>query len=456
MHRRLVSGLALGAGLAAVACTERPQEQALQGPSTMADVIPAACNPNAFNSLINNYFSPSKASEVRGYKDAMIAALSAEPEQTETAKDQGFNILREISLAAKAATQPPALTGSQLAVEVLECIYPSLNTDVIKSRPGPDFFVKALTRDGGGFDVRGGSDPAGPVQAFGGNPLVVISGVAPQTTSTWDGSLTGRVLFYGERDAVSGYHWDVVPRAAVFDPALIFTTCVDDQPDLNQPGDPTLMLSESGVGILAFVPADHIGCGDAFTPVSASSRFNLLRHLASLGRTLLVPQPAAAAAVMPGVVGGSAKGAKSLFDVDAVAAVDLSVFQQPPKQVKLGEQFTVIFQAKTPRPELKTVNGTTITVTGVNNNGVPTVLVLDPDGDGQQGEFECGGPTLPPCAVTTTSATINGREVHGIAQFFIRVTNSPGALKFLATGDVDQRDGQNVNGTSTNKFNVKP
>lgn len=458
MNRRLVSGLALAAAVAAAACTEQPQEQSVQGPSSTAAVIPAACDPNAFNSLINNYFSPTKAQEVRGYKDLMIAALSANPEQTEQAKDQGFNILREIGLAARAATQPPASTGSQLAVEVLECIYPSLsNTDVIKSPPGANFFVNALTRDGGGFDVRGGTnDPTGPVQAFGGNPLVVVSGVAPQTTSTWDGSLTGRVLFYGEPGAVSGYHWDVVPRAAVFDPALIFTTCVDDQPDPNQPGDPTLMLSESGVGYLAFVPADHVGCGGAFTAVSASAgRFNLLQHLASLGRALLVPQPAAAATVMPGVVGGSAKGAKSLFDVDPVAAINLSVFQQPPKQAKLGEQFTMIFQAKTPPPGPKTVNGTTITVTAVNNSGVPTVLNLDPDGAGGQDEFECGGPTLPPCAVTTTTATISGSEVHGIAQFFLRVTNSPGGLKFLAEGDVVQRDGV-VTGTSTNKINIKP
>jgi hypothetical protein len=456
MNRRLVPGLALAAGVVTAACTERPQEQSLQGPSSTAAVIPAACDPNAFNSLINNYFSATKAQEVRRYKDAMIAALSADPAQSETAKDQGFNILREIGLAARAATQPSASTGSQRAAEVRECIYPSLsNTDVIKSPPGPTFFVNALTRDGGGFDVRGGqNDPTGPVQAFGGSPLVVISGVAPQTTSTWDESLTGRVLFYGEPGSTSGYHWDVVPRAAEFSPELVFTTCVDDQPDPEVPGDPTLMLTESGVGVLGFLPADHVGCGISFAPISAG-RFNLLHHLASLGRTLFIPEPAAAAAVMPGVVGGSAKGAKSHFDVGQVSTLSVNFVagKTPPTPDIFGTYPATTFPVAAtisatvnslPQP----VFGTCVYLTGRNNNGAPTQLRSTTVGQHEDCTSPPGGDrkALSVLAAPNTSTT-------SIADFGQVGVTKTGRITITVTADVLDRAGF---GAISVTSNVKP
>jgi hypothetical protein len=457
MNRGLACGLTLAAGLAVAACSERPQEQSLQGPSTVANVISPPCSPtNVFNNLISGYFENPQKQTVSAHRDTMLAAVDAG--NLTLAQRKGFDILAEIADAAKQSPQPPAATGSQLAVETLECMFEDLDDpDVIEAVPGADFFTDALTRPGGGFEVRGGvGDPTGPVLAFGGNPVVAIAGIAPPEPASetwWDESLGDqRVLFYGEPGEASGYHWSVVPRDAVFDPALVVTTCVDDKPDPDEPGDPTLMLSETGVGVLAFTIADYIGCGTAFVPVSASSgRFSLLGRLASLGRELFLPTPASAAAVMPAVVGGSARQVKSLFDIKSVSTVALSVFQQPPSKGKVGVQFVVKFQAKTPPPSPQTVNGTSITVRGVNNNGTPTALFLDPDGAGPLQRFKCGEPNLPTCTVTTKSVG----DVHGLAEFFLSVTKS-GAIKFLATGDVDGRENQQVLSTSTNKMNVGP
>ena len=457
MDRRLISGLALAAGLSVTACGERPQEPSLQEDSgTLSNVIPAACSPNSFNSLIAGYFENPQMQLVKNEKDAMIAALQAN--NGGQAKLHGFNILREISSRSKAVPQPTPATGSALAVEVLECIYEDLrDRDVIEATPGPGFFTKSLDRlAGGGFEVRGGEgDPTSIIRAVAGGEI--ISGVAPpepetaaelETAAWWNESLDGqRVLFYGEPDeddptAPQGYHWSVVPRAAEFAPPLVFTTCVDDAIF----GDDAFnaMQTESGVGVLAFTLADYI-CVVSDEIGASTGQFGLLPRLASLGRKLFLPQPAAAAAVMPGTVGGSAKTAKSLFDVETVDAVQLSVFEQPPKTVKLNTPFTVQFQAKTTErgPNQKTVNGTLVRVVATNNNGVPTTLKL-----------HVGGTAVPcgenGCEVTTTSTDAG----NGIADFRLSVT-STGAVILVASGEVNQRQVQ-VLGTKTNKFNVKP
>ena len=191
---------------------------------------------------------------------------------------------------------------------MLECVFTSLaDANVIEQLPGaPDatFFVEELG-NGGGFGVRNGSgDPTGPVQGV--KDGIVIAGIAPPApvnATSWNASLgTQRVLFYGNNTATAGtYHWAVVPRASTFDPELVVTTCVNDE--LNG-GDPNLMLTESNVGVLAFSDATYIGCGLA--PVAAATpagRFDLLGHLADLGRKLL-PEPAMATVVLPGTVAG--------------------------------------------------------------------------------------------------------------------------------------------------------
>jgi hypothetical protein len=164
---------------------------------------------------------------------------------------------------------------------------------------------------------------------------------------------------------------------------------------------------------------------------------------------LLLPEPATASVALASLVGGSKRG-QSKFDVKPVPDVVLSVFQQPsPNPVKKNEFFTVKFQAKEPGQNGVPVNGTAISVVAVNNNGTPTALFLDPPGSAPP--FKCGEPGLPTCTVVTN--TVNG--VSGIAEFRLSSTKS-GALKGLAAGDVVGRTGETVEGTATNKLNVKP
>jgi hypothetical protein len=220
----------------------------------------------------------------------------------------------------------------------------------------------------------------------------------------------------------------------------VVTTCVDDE-DFN---DPTLMLTESGVGVLAFVDATYIGCGQP--PVSGASAggFDLLRHLGNVGRMLL-PQPAVATVVMPGMVGGSAKGVESVFDTDPVAEIVLSVFQQPtPNPVKKN----AFFHGQVPGEgvgrdwrgcEDRQWNGDQCGRS--EQQRVPMALTLDPAGDAPP--FSCGKPGLPTCTVITTSVG----DIHGLAEFVLS-SASTGALKLFATGTVVDRDGV-VQGTST-------
>ena len=417
----------------------------MQGPSSLENLA-VSCTPNSFNSLINGYFvnGSEEWTLVRGYRDAMLATSDSG-----IARTNAFNILAEIASRSKDDPQPSAAAGSALAVEVLECVFDVTDEeDVIKPKPtSPDYFTAALSRtDGGAFEVRGGPDDLpDPVRAVLDN--AVIAGIAPPDGGNWDASLNSphRVLFYGDTaSSSSDYHWSVVPRAASFDPALVITTCVDDA--ITQDG--TLMLTETDVGALAFVDATYIGCGPLPVAGASTGRFDLLRHLGNLGRMLL-PQPAVATVVMPGLVGGSAKGVKSVFDIESVAEVELSVPpQQLPNPARVDVFFTVKFQAKEPGAGGKTVNGTAITVVGVNNNGTPTILTLDPPGTAVP--FQCGKSGLPDCTIVTTSVG----DVHGIAEFVLKVA-SPGALKLIATGDVVDRTGA-VQGTATKKFNVKP
>jgi hypothetical protein len=375
-RRPLLPGLALAAGLVLAACSEQPQEQDLQQHTAVGSLFPD-CNTNGFSSLIN-VFSGAQRERVRDYVDAMLEATT-----DLEAEENGFNILTEISAAAKVG-EPSASTISTLstlAVETLRCIVNVDDPLVIKDvNPNLDYFIEELDHAaGGGFEVRGGvEDPDSPAQAVKGG--AVISGIAPPEPADptwWDDSfgavpnLTERVLFYGvpsgdESDPTPAYTWSVVPHDAEFAPPLVVTTCIDDA-TLDDPF--SAMQTETGEGafdfVLAFVPADYICELDEV--VSSAGRFNLLGHLADLGRKLILPEPAAATVVMPGLVGGSAKGVKSEFDVDAVTNLDVSL---DPTSVKTLVVKTGNFDLEvTVMEDGRLVNGATVVASTAINSG---------------------------------------------------------------------------------------
>ena len=447
MDRSFLPGLALAAGLALAGCSEQAQEQGPQEPSLAATTraVSLNCDLDDVDDGIEDYFSGSQENTVEDYRDAMVSASTLA-----LARVQGFNILREIGIRSRSVPQL-ASTGSALAVEVLKCVFTTLNDlNVIEQVPASNFFVEELS-NGGGFGVRNGSgDPTGAVQGVeNGTVIAGIAPPAPVNATSWNASLaTQRVLFYGNKGTTAGsYHWAVVPRAATFDPELVVTTCVNDE--LNG-GDPNLMLTESNVGVLAFSDATYIGCGPL--PVATATpngRFDLVARLADLGRKFLLPEPAVATVVLPGTVGGRAGGVKSLFGPKSVGAARLSVTTQPPSRVKVGVPFTLRFQSSTPPPDPFAVNGTLVSVVATTNNGTPTALFLDPDGpSGPDQPFKCGESNTPPCTVPTTSVG----NTHGLAEFFISVTK-PGAYRFVVSGLVDQRQTE-VFGAVTNKTNA--
>jgi hypothetical protein len=404
MNRRVLYGLALAASLPMAACSDRPHEPSLGDSSTMASAIPAACSPNAFNSLIAGYFVPPQQQLVQGYRDAMIAQLSETPTDVDSARIYGYNILREIALRSKAVSPPSASTGSALAVEVLECIYEPLNTAVIEQVPSDNtFFIEELDRaHGGTFEVRGGDgDPPGPVQAAVDN--VVIAGVAPPSGVTWNDALNNqRILFYGDTaSSSSDYHFSWVPISAAFDPPLVVTTCVESE-------DPSLMVTEENVGVLAFVDATHIGCGAPPLSAGPTGRFELLRHFAALGRKLILPQPAVATMVLTSVVGGSAKG-RSLFDVDPVT--DLDVTPDPTRVSTLVVNSGTFDLEVTVMEDGRLVNGATVVLSTGTNSGAFNFIHEQSNGTCSEGtptavtgsgEFPTGTVTFNDLCITQT------------------------------------------------------
>ena len=438
MDRRLIAGLALAAGLGVGACSEQSQELAPPEYASVASFV-TPCNTNGFNPLIAGYFSGSQQQDVMGYAGAMFDALAAS--QAAAAETQGYNILREIASAAKATPQPPAATGSALAVETLRCIVEVTDTNVIKpASPGLTFFTTALDHDaGGGFEVRGGTDdPTTAVQADAGTPPVVIAGIAPPPGSDWFSVLDGqRVLFYGEPGPTTGsYHWSVVRRNATFAPAVVVTTCVDDATFANPN---FVMLTESNVGVLAFVEAGYIGCGSA--PATASAgRFELLRHLADLGRKLFAPQPAVATTLMPGIVGGAAPSVKSLFDLEEVINLVGTLTTDPsPIGTLVANQTTFDITVEV-REDGELVNGVLATAMLEANNGTTNSV---------QFKTQTGCDGAVPSGVTGAGSFPTGTVIFED----VCITKS-GAAKVVMDLQAVGRDGEGV--VKTAKIKVIP
>jgi hypothetical protein len=419
MDRSFLPGLALVAGLALAGCSEPPQESSLQGPSTLANVITEPCTPTVFNALINGYFASPEQNQVKAQRDSMLTELNKNTAAgLAQARVHGFNILRAIALRSKVTSPPSASTGSELAVEVLQCTF------FLTGETTAVFFTEELDRAAGGtFEVRGGAgDPTTPVQAAVNN--VVIAGMAPPKDVTWDNSLNGkRVLFYGDpaSSSPSDYNFSELPQGLTYDPALVVTTCVLDN-------DPTLMVTETGAGALAFVgDLDHIGCAGPLA-TGPTGRFDLLRHLAALGRDLLLPEPASASMALLALVGGSKRG-QSTFDIKQVS-LDVTVSTTPTNVGPLVVNTDVFSLTVTVADNGTPVNGTVLTLAIETNVGTTnSVKFKTPNG--------CDG-VIPPRVTgvdftTTTTysnlcitktggvkvvalADVVGREVAGLAK----------------------------------------
>ncbi len=415
--RRWAFGAALamiGAGV--VACGER---QAASPAGPVADVTALttlpACDFNAMNPMVSQYFSSGQAKTVRDLIDAMAAAGAG----TAAARDRGFDVMAIIAANAQAGTGGSVQAGSDLMNELTKCMF----TDAAEFPVTfPEDYTVALTTSlAGALGVRGGAtDPTvDPVTS-----RDLFSGVAPPVGVTWATMLSGnpapsRLLLYGRPSAIAQhYDWKVLPRNTTFSPNAIVGVCVDVN------AATTSMLNEEHVGILTFADAYFLN------PATCSS-FSF--KSASWGERLaylFLPKALSASAVNPGGIGGSTGGIGSDFGLNNVPAVTLSFTVQPPATVTVGEPFTVQVRA-TDAATGTTVGGVRISIIANNNNGVPKGLLG-----------------------TTTQTTSNSGVVT-----FTDLSFSPGSTggyRLLASGSVTGRDAISVSPVTSTKVNAKP
>jgi len=418
----------VGAAFGLAACSESPQQQAPTEPSLAQ--VSQTCDPNAFNSLISGYFSPPTQQEVSGYKDQMLAALP----DSGMARQYGFNVLREIGKAARGTPQPDPSVGSRLTFEVLKCIFDVSDTLVIKPRPTATSFIKPLDHaHGGAYGVRGDgpttisgtNDPTSTVQADSGTNHIVIAAIAPKAPATWNDIVTSpesRVLIYGEPGTTAGtYHLSMVRRNATFAaPGAVVTTCVDDNGDFSQ------MLTESNVGVLAYVEATSLCALVTGATTQSQGSFALLGRLVKFGRQLFAPQPLAATVVSPGLTGGTAGGLRSDFGVGSFTTLTVTAPTPTSPIVANTGRFELTVTVKSGS---LFVNGTRLVLGVTNNSGVPTnIYTADPSSS-------CAG-TSAPVGITGT-----GTNTPGVYKFTNLCITNTGAVKITITANVEGRVG---------------
>jgi hypothetical protein len=445
----------LFATLAMVACGEQQQPEGMAGPSLAGGkpVDPAACDPNALNSLITAYFPGSSSTNIKNLKDALIAAGP----ETDAGLNAGFEILQDIGqLSRKQAVDLAA--GSALAQGIIKCTFnaanftPSFPSDAIYN------FAPALNAfAGGAFYTRGtGTGSEDPVQGAididTDNPTV-LSGVDALGTATWASVLSrdtvsgARVLIYGYKVSSNPftYEWATIPPAATFSPGAQVALCDDDAP--NQ------MIQESNIGVLAFQDGSAI-CSLPYSVVLKETGWGpraLAARLAHVVVDALQPTPVQAAMVTTTKTSGTAGTFKSKFKKVAVDTVTLKFTDKPKSVLKLNQPDTVEVRATTLVNGVITgVNGVCIYLTGTNNNGQNTAL---------------GGISDERCAPkdgTVADYTESKNLQAGYASFIFSVNKTGGlAVTATATDDTNSqigavgRNGQTFISDQV-KTNVKP
>jgi hypothetical protein len=264
-----------------------------------------------------------------------------------------------------------------------------------------------------------------PVQADSGTSHIVIAAIAPKGAATWDAIVTSpesRVLIYGEPGTTAGtYHLSMVRRSATFaSPGAVVTTCVDDNGDFSQ------MLTESNVGVLAWVDATGLCTLVTSSTVESRGSFALLGRLVKFGRELLTPQPLAAALVSPGLTGGTAGGLRSDFGVGSFTTLTITAPTPASPIVVNTGRFDLTVTVKSGG---LFVNGTGLTLGVINNSGVPTsIYTADPSSS-------CTG-TSAPFGITGT-----GTNPPGVYKFTNLCFTKTGTVKITITGAVVGRTG---------------
>jgi hypothetical protein len=449
MARRLLGTLPLALGLLFVACADQNDSgpTAPHAGGLAATQSGTGCNFTVFNSLIAQYFTSSaRQQQASTYVNAMQTATGGAFSQG--AVDAGFNLLAYIASTVDSTyrgfgTSGPAATGSSLAQATIRCMYDNLTL--------PDFTVSVDPASKGAFQVRGGSGDATttPViarRAVGSEPISVV---APTPGGNWGQivktaalpAVATRALIYGRpvlsdpSDPTSApdplqYQWEAIHPDIVFtDPSAVVAICAAE-------GD-TDWIQESGLGILAYQSAGSLCTPRVTQSVSFLDGGWRPSLLASRLVRLLSPAPLSAA-VLAKSTGGTAGGLKSIFSKKAVPNAALKfVAPFPSPSPKVNGPITVTVEARDVDQTL--MNGVTVTITGTNNNGTPTMIF-------KWNGTSCTASSGPPSGVTGANGT-------GVVTITFCVTKNGG---LLTSGTGTAKPLTVFAPTQTLKLNVKP
>jgi len=430
MSGRLMTMLTVGVCLAAIACSDQRQPLPAAPSYHTITSTSSGCDFVHVHDLVEAYFGEESV------VDDLVTAMEDSVPFSPGARNQAFNIMSHIDAAVTASTEADPADGSDLVNHLILCMFnPSVPAD-LASFPAtfPEDFTDELTpSEHGAFSVRGGTpDPL--TAAVLSRPVAdAFSGVGPGGTSNWQTTVIGsaspeRVLIYGQPGTTSPQHyeWKVVPRSATFAPGVVVGLCLEES------DFPTSMVEEENVGALAFKTETFLpaGCSD-MALLESGLGFTLASRLARFGAEVFGPRALwATTTVSPGGLGGSTGGIRSEFgplDLSETGGVTLTVIQQPPATVKVGQTFIVKVKATSGGTA---VGGVSVKLESFNNNGAKVVL-------------------------SGTNPVVTGED--GVAMFTLTL-NKPGAYRLRTTSltTVLGRPAITVSQVTSVKFNVKP
>jgi hypothetical protein len=383
--------------LAVVGCSERLTRLPEQPETPSFDVqggtsFSTSCSFTTANQLAGSYFTNNDTTRVvRG----LIGDMKSAGAGTVTARNAGFDVLMHVS--TNVAANPDEQTGSALVNELIKCMFTDPNAwpaSYSAPVPGPEDFTVALdATQNGAFEVRGGAN-AEPARAR----LDSYSAVAPPAGFFWEDVLStniapNRVLFYGRPSVAQPginpntfYHWRVVARNTVFDPAVLVGVCIDATS--NDFGNGKAMVrrqDEAGASFLPFGDAYFLDPGTnctVHTAALSSPWAHLAQGLFRFGADFLGPPPLSASGVMnPGGLGGSTGGIGTDYGPESVDTVFLKYETQPHDARRCttisgctGNQ-TIGSVTVSATWRGFPVGGVRVTVIAVDNNGTPADLL---------------------------------------------------------------------------------
>ena len=463
MYRPWVVVLAVS--LALGACEQQPQTP--MGPDFVTSSTPSTgpCDFGAIKSFITTYFASQDQILTQGLKGEMQTA--SEASNTAVTRERGFDILREVSRVTNNNTrQGTAADGAKLTNSVLLCMQLGYTATTVPAEAG---LTSALTPNtGGAYYVRAGLGDGGAhapdattelIAATGTagstSPWTRLSVLAPASGFAWrntavaparNGILDERVLVYGY-PVTGGQEWALIRSDASFNPYAVVTVC-----DVGD--DPTLMIQESGVGVLAF-NLETANC-DLTTKTlsmrqSGTGAFALLDRLARFTGTMLRPSTLSATALTTRTGGsGTVTGAKSQFTKKLVGTGGLDWSVKPAATIPLLKPAAIEVRVTTDNGTIG-VNGACVTFTGYNNNGQKTSL----SGTGSTGATCNPDNTVDP-SIRTTFKTVGVESNAGYAKVIVVPTKAGGLTITASAGQTIQFRNGVILGTPSAKTNVSP